>query len=97
VIVKGSSLTPTKQDYDAGVAPLQKFVYTISELEWTLESYGLKREENEDNQEIRYILFVDECDQISNNSLIHDPNKLRFLKECLEGSETSRKYESNNL
>ena len=33
VIVKGSSLTPTKQDYDAGIAPLQKFVYTISELE----------------------------------------------------------------
>ncbi|CAI2185952.1 15961_t:CDS:2 [Funneliformis geosporum] len=67
VIVKGSSLTPTKQDYDA--------------------------EDNKDNQEIRYILFVDECDQISNNSLIHDPNKLRFLKECLEGSDTSRKYE----
>src|SRR5207249_316581 len=33
VIMKGSSLTPTKQDYDAGIAPLQKFVYTISELE----------------------------------------------------------------
>ncbi|CAG8653666.1 6801_t:CDS:2 [Ambispora leptoticha] len=33
VIVKGSSLTPTKQDYDAGIAPLQKFIYTISELE----------------------------------------------------------------
>lgn len=69
VIVKGSYLTPTKQDYDAGVAPLQKFVYTISELEWILESYGLKREDNQDNQEIRYIIFVDECDQIKQNSL----------------------------
>ncbi|CAH1765499.1 2321_t:CDS:2 [Entrophospora sp. SA101] len=65
VIVKGSSLTPTKQDYDAGIAPLQKFVYTISELD--------------------------------NNSLIHDPNKLRFLKELLEGSESSRKEETQNL
>ena len=97
VIVKGSSLTPTKQDYDAGIAPLQKFIYTISELEWVLESYGLEREGNDKNKEIRYILFVDECDQISNNSLIHDPNKLRFLKECLEGSESSREYETNNL
>ncbi|CAJ0882531.1 10666_t:CDS:2 [Entrophospora sp. SA101] len=83
VILKGSSLTPTKQDYDAGIAPLQKFVYTISELEWKLvKTYGFERETN---GEIRYILFVDECDQISNNSLIHDPNKLRFLKELLEG------------
>ena len=59
-----------------------------------LESYGLEREKtSKHNEEIRYILFVDECDQISNNSLIHDPNKLRFLKECLEGSESSREYE----
>src|SRR5437763_10888602 len=95
VILKGSSLTPTKQDYDAGIAPLQKFVYTISELEWKLvKTYGFERETN---GEIRYILFVDECDQISNNSLIHDPNKLRFLKELLEGSESSRKEETQNL
>lgn len=95
VIVKGSSLTPTKQDYDAGISPLQKFVYTISELEWTLvKVYGMERESN---GEVRYMLFVDECDQISNNSLIHDPNKLRFLKECLEGSESSRTSESRNL
>ena len=95
VIVKGSSLTPTKQDYDAGIAPLQKFVYTISELEWKLiKLYGMEREAN---GEVRYILFVDECDQISNNSLIHDPNRLRFLKELLEGSESSRKEETQNL
>ena len=95
VILKGSSLTPTKQDYDAGVAPLQKFIYTISELEWKLvKTYGLERESN---GEIRYILFVDECDQISNNSLIHDSNRLRFLKELLEGSESSRKEETQNL
>jgi len=62
-----------------------------------LESYGLEREGNDKNKEIRYMLFVDECDQISNNSLIHDPNKLRFLKECLEGSESSREYETSNL
>ncbi|CAI2178294.1 15690_t:CDS:2 [Funneliformis geosporum] len=66
IIVKGSSLTPTKQDYDA--------------------VYGMERETN---GEVRYILFVDECDQISNNSLIHDPNKLRFLKELLEDVENA--------
>ncbi|CAG8648566.1 5153_t:CDS:2 [Ambispora gerdemannii] len=74
VIVKGSSLTPTKQDYDA--------------------VYGMERETN---GEVRYILFVDECDQISNNSLIHDPNKLRFLKELLEGNVENATYREGRL
>ncbi|CAI2187186.1 6300_t:CDS:10 [Funneliformis geosporum] len=58
VTVKGSSLTPTKQDYDASFGPLQKFIYTIT-------------------------------DQTSNNILLHDPNKLRYLKDCLEGGKTN--------
>lgn len=93
VEIKGSSLTPTKEDQESKLLPLKKFVYTISELEWVLtEVYGFEREKN---GEVRYILFVDEADQISNNALTHDPTKLRFLKECLEGVDQSSR--SNNL
>ena len=93
VEIKGSALTPTKEDQESKLLPLKKFVYTISEIEWTLaETYGFEREEN---GEVRYILFVDEADQISNNALTHDPTKLRFLKECLEGVDQSAR--SNNL
>jgi len=93
VEIKGSALTPTKEDQDSKLLPLKKFCYTISEIEWTLaETYGFEREEN---GEVRYILFVDEADQISNNALTHDPTKLRFLKECLEGVDQSAR--SNNL
>jgi hypothetical protein len=31
------------------------------------------------------MLFVDEANQISNNSLIFQSNGLKFLKDCLEG------------
>lgn len=91
--IKGSSLTPNKEDQEAGILPLKKFVYTISELEWSLvKEFELEREEN---GEVRYILFVDEADQISNNALTHDPTKLRFLKDCLEGVNKSSR--SQNL
>ena len=93
VTIKGSSLTPTKEDQETGILPLKKFAYTISELEWSLDKeFGFERKEN---GEIRYILFVDEADQISNNALTHDPTKLRFLKDCLEGVNKSAR--SQNL
>jgi hypothetical protein len=92
VKIDGSSLTPrikSKLKVD------EKFYYTISELEWTLEkTYGFEREAN---GEIPYILFVDECNQISNNSLTFDPNHLRFVKDCIEGNKSSRSKETNNL
>jgi len=93
VEIKGSALTPTKEDQESGILPLKKFVYTLSELEWSLDKeFGFEREEN---GEVRYILFVDEADQISNNALTHDPTKLRFLKDCLEGVNKSAR--SQNL
>ncbi|CAI2182008.1 6374_t:CDS:2, partial [Funneliformis geosporum] len=64
VEIKGSALTPTKEDQDSKLLPLKKFVYTINE-----------------------------ADQISNNALTHDPTKLRFLKECLEGVDQSARRE----
>lgn len=93
VVLKGSNLTPTESDQSAEILPLQKFAYTISELEWSLvKDYGLERE---DNGEVCYILFVDEANQISNNSLIFQSNGLKFLKDCLEGVDKDER--SNNL
>jgi len=93
VEIKGSNLTPTEADQRAEILPLQKFAYTVSELEWSLvKDYGFEREEN---GEVRYILFVDEANQISNNSLIFQPNQLKFLKDCLDGVDQSER--SNNL
>ncbi|CAG8602459.1 4923_t:CDS:2 [Paraglomus brasilianum] len=58
--VKGSTLSPNKLDSDIGIAPLEKFIFTICDIEHTLEDdYGFKREKN---GEIRFILFVDEAD-----------------------------------
>jgi len=41
------------------------------------------------------MLFVDEANQISNNSGFFQPNQLRFLKDCMEGID--QKEVSNNL
>lgn len=93
VVILGSNLTPTESDQSAEILPLQKFAYTISELEWVLEKEcGMQRE---DNGEVRYMLFVDEANQISNNSLIFQPNQLKILKDCLEGVD--KKESSKNL
>ncbi|CAI2182455.1 11661_t:CDS:10 [Funneliformis geosporum] len=76
VEIKGSNLTPTELDQSSEILPLQKFAYTI------IRECGFERE---DNGEVRYILFVDEANQISNNSGFFQPNQLRFLKDCMEG------------
>jgi len=33
VEIKGSALTPTEEDQTASILPLEKFAYTLSELE----------------------------------------------------------------
>jgi len=94
VEIKGSNLTPTELDQSSEILPLQKFAYTISELEWNLvKECGFEREA--DNGEVRYILFVDEANQISNNAAFFQSNQLRFLKECMEGVDKTES--SNNL
>ncbi|CAI2183827.1 16496_t:CDS:2, partial [Funneliformis geosporum] len=58
--IKGPALTPRKEDYNNGIDPLNKFIFTLCDIENALEdNYGFVREEN---GEIRYILFVDEAD-----------------------------------
>ncbi|RHZ35897.1 AAA family ATPase [endosymbiont GvMRE of Glomus versiforme] len=93
VEVKGSSFTPTFADNVAGLKPLQKFVYTVSDITWNLvDNFGFEREEG---GEARYILFVDEANQVSNNAFTHDPSRLQFLKECMEG--VNKEKQSKNL
>src|SRR3954451_9040342 len=54
--IKGSSLTPRNEDYKIGIDPLNKFIFTLCDIENTLEDdYGFPRESN---NEVRYILFV---------------------------------------
>ena len=92
--IKGSSLTPRKEDYTNGIDPLNKFIFTLCDIENTLEDdFNFKREEN---GEVRYILFVDEADNVcSNTALPTEYTKLTFLKACMEG--ISKESQSQNL
>jgi len=92
--IKGPALTPRKEDYDNGIDPLNKFIFTLCDIENTLEDdYDFIREEN---GEIRYILFVDEADNVcSNTALPTEYTKLIFLKACMEGINKSA--QSQNL
>ena len=92
--IKGPALTPRKEDYNNGIDPLNKFIFTLCDIENALEdNYGFVREEN---GEIRYILFVDEADNVcSNTALPTEYTKLIFLKTCMEGINKSE--QSQNL
>jgi len=92
--IKGPALTPRKEDYDNGIDPLNKFIFTLCDIENTLEDdYNFVREEN---GEVRYILFVDECDNVcSNTALPTEYTKLTFLKACMEG--INKNAQSQNL
>src|SRR6266487_576352 len=93
VVIQGSSLTPRKIDYDAGIDPLAKFIFTLCDINYTLtDEFSFERESN---GEVRYILFVDEANQITTSTLISKSTELTFLKECM-GSD-NRINESQNL
>jgi ATPase family associated with various cellular activities (AAA) len=92
--IKGPALTPRKEDYENGIDPLNKFIFTLCDIENVLEDdYGFARESN---GEIKYILFVDEADNVcTNTALSTDYTKLMFLKACMEGINKSA--QSQNL
>ncbi|CAG8651857.1 8776_t:CDS:2 [Ambispora gerdemannii] len=92
--IKGPSLTPRKEDYSNGIDPLNKFVFTLCDIENTLEDdYNFSRESN---SEVRYIFFVDEADNVcSNTALPTEYTRLIFLKSCMEG--ISKESQSQNL
>ncbi|CAG8447688.1 9240_t:CDS:2 [Cetraspora pellucida] len=97
VVIQGSTLTPNKSDTNANVTLLLKFIFTISSITHDLvNNFGYEREEGDG--EVRYILFIDEADQICTNNF--DPpriasSQLTFLKECM-GSD-NKEEESKNL
>ncbi|CAG8584316.1 9109_t:CDS:2 [Paraglomus brasilianum] len=93
VEVKGSSLSPNKLDADIGIDALGKFIFTLCDIEHTLEDdFGLPRETN---GEVRYILFVDEADLVSKDARLGEYTYLVFLKECME--QISKEKQAENL
>ena len=94
VVVKGMALTPKLPDQKYSIAIYEKFIYTIADINWTLiDNFDFQRSEG---GEVRYILFIDEADQISENSLTKESTGLTFLKECM-GSDNYKENESWNL
>jgi hypothetical protein len=96
VTIQGSTLTVNKPQSIAGLDIMLKFFFTISSISYDLaDDYGFERAED---GEVRYILFLDEADQVcTTTSLPPDQasTKLTFLKECM-GSD-NKSEESKNL
>nr|CAG8496017.1 9081_t:CDS:2 [Entrophospora candida] len=96
VTIKGSTLTPKKPDNDIGATLLLKFIFTISDITHKLvEDYGFEREED---GEVRYILFIDEADQICTTHALPPKDassQLTFLKECM--GDDNKDEETKNL
>lgn len=95
VVIQGSALTPTINDHKCSVDNLRKFFYTICDINNTLvDDFGFIR--NPESGEPQYILFIDEANQISENTFVRKSSGLTFLKECM-GSDNYKKNESHNL
>ncbi|CAG8657857.1 9273_t:CDS:2 [Ambispora gerdemannii] len=98
VVIQGSTLTPKKPDNDIGATLLIKFIYTISDITHKLvEDFGFERAEGDG--EVRYILFLDEADQICTTHLLPPKDassQLTFLKECM-GSDSKNEENSSQL
>jgi len=96
VTVQGSTLTVKKPQDIVGIDLLLKFFFTICSITYDLvDNYNFEREED---GEARYILFIDEADQVCTTTSL-PPNQassqLTFLKECM-GSD-NKSEESKNL
>src|SRR5438045_693937 len=62
VTIQGSTLTVNKPQSIIGLDIMLKFFFTISSITYDLaDDYRLERE---DDGEVRYILFLDEADQV---------------------------------
>src|SRR3954454_18150443 len=96
VTIQGSTLTVNKPQSIIGLDIMLKFFFTISSITYDLaDDYGFEREED---GEVRYILFLDEADQICTTNLLPPSQvstQLTFLKECM-GSD-NKSEESQNL
>jgi len=95
VVIQGSALTPTINDQKCGIDNFKKFIYTICDINNTLvDEFSFER--NPESGEPRYILFIDEANQVSENTFARKSSGLTFLKECM-GSDNYKKNESHNL
>ncbi|CAJ0902111.1 13394_t:CDS:2 [Entrophospora sp. SA101] len=61
-------------------------------IELKVDNFGFERV---NGGEVRYILFVDEANQINTNTFSKSPSYLVFLKECMEGVDKTK--QSQNL
>ncbi|RHZ35671.1 AAA family ATPase [endosymbiont GvMRE of Glomus versiforme] len=95
VVIQGSNLTPNLNDQRCKVDNFKKFIYTICDINNTLvDDFHFER--NLESGEPQYIFFIDEANQVSENTLITKSSGLKFLKECT-GSDNYKKNESHNL
>src|SRR5437763_4497450 len=96
VTIQGSTLTPNKANSNNTIDVSLKFFFTICSITYDLvDDYGFEREED---GEVRYILFLDEADQVCTTNLLPPKDvstQLTFLKECM-GSD-NKEEESKNL
>jgi hypothetical protein len=95
VVIQGSALTPNINDQKCGIDNFKKFIYTICDINNTLvDEFGLER--NPESGEPQYIFFIDEANQVSENTFARKSSGLIFLKECT-GSDDYKNNESHNL
>jgi len=95
VVIQGSSLTPNLNDQKCTIDNFKKFIYTVCDINNALvDEFSLER--NPDNGEPQYIFFIDEANQVSENTFAKKSSGLTFLKECT-GSDDYKNNESHNL
>lgn len=95
VVIQGSALTPNVNDQKCNVDNFNKFIFTICDINNTLvDDFGFER--NPKSGEPQYIFFIDEANQVSENTFVRKSSGLTFLKECM-GSDNYKKNESHNL
>ncbi|CAG8664244.1 8841_t:CDS:2 [Ambispora gerdemannii] len=84
----GKSVMAEKLAYEADMYPLvviQGSSLTPRKNDYdAADDFNFKREEN---GEVKYILFIDEANQITTSTLISKSSELTFLKECM-GSDS---------
>ncbi|CAJ0649479.1 14911_t:CDS:2 [Entrophospora sp. SA101] len=86
----GKSVMAEKLAYEANKYPL---VVIQGSALTPLDDFGFEREEN---GEVKYILFIDEANQINTSTLLQEPTKLTFLKECMGEKEDQGNRQQQN-
>lgn len=95
VVIQGSSLTPNLNDQKCTIDNFKKFIYTVCDINNSLvDEFNLER--NPASGEPQYIFFIDEANQVSENTFAKRSSGLTFLKECT-GSDDYKNNESHNL